>query len=118
MIPRGRVALCALMATTGVFAGATTAQAGVWSEANSGTTETITAIEYQSDSRMWFTTGSGRIFRRNPDGSFAQNSTGPGFASTVLNDIAFQPGGNVGYAVGTGDNLWRSTDGGVNWSKI
>ena len=39
---------------------------GIWTEIPSGTTQNITAIEYQSASRFWFTTAAGAIFKRQP----------------------------------------------------
>jgi hypothetical protein len=54
-----------LMSALGVLgfgAMAGPASAGIWSEIPTGTTEEISAIEYQSDTRFWFTTKSGSIY--------------------------------------------------------
>ena len=53
------------------FAAAPASAASIWTEVPSGTTQNITAIEYQSASRFWFTTAAGAIFKRQADGSFA-----------------------------------------------
>ena len=47
--------------------GAEPAPAGVWIEIPSGTANTITAIEYQSATRFWFTTSAGEIYMRQGD---------------------------------------------------
>ncbi|MEA2460657.1 MAG: hypothetical protein QOH90_834, partial [Actinomycetota bacterium] len=37
--------------------------ASIWTEIASGTTHTITAIEYQAADRFWYVTDSGEIFK-------------------------------------------------------
>jgi hypothetical protein len=93
----------------GVMAGP--ASAGIWSEIPSGTTEEITAIEYRGGDQFWYTTGSGKIFKR-VGGAFQQKYSGPG---VVFRDIEFDASGTIGLAVGTNGRLVRSTDGGNNW---
>ncbi len=63
--------------------------------------------------RFWFTTKSGSVYTRQPDGSFARKLGPTGLA---LNDIEFQAGGNVGLAVGAGGQVFRSADAGATWS--
>lgn len=108
-----RMLLASALGALGLATSAGQAQAASWTEVPSGTTEEITAIEYQSATRFWFTTSSGSIFRRLPDGSFtrAKDPTG-----VTLNDIEFQAGGNVGLAVGNGGQVFRSDDAGTTWS--
>ena len=89
--------------------------AGIWTQIPSGTSSDITGIAYQSDSRFWFVTGSGEIFTRQGDGTFARKF-GP--SSVALNDIAFQPGGNIGIAVGDAGQVLRSVDGGATWNPV
>lgn len=90
------------------------ANAGIWSEIPSGTASEITAIEYQSDTRFWFTTSSGEIWKRRADLSGFDNVRP---ASGIrLNDIEFQAGGDIGFAVGNGGVVVRSTNGGTTWS--
>jgi hypothetical protein len=91
------------------------AHADIWSPIASGTTSDITGIEYQSDSRFWFVTGNGEIFTRQPDGSFSRRY-GP--SSIALTAIAFQPGGQIGVAVGQGGQVLRSIDGGATWTSV
>ena len=51
-----------LIATTlALGALAAPASAGIWTPIESSTTEDITAIEYQSADRFWFTTAAGKI---------------------------------------------------------
>jgi photosystem II stability/assembly factor-like uncharacterized protein len=98
----------------GVMAGP--ASAGIWTSIPSGTTDTISAIEYQGPTRFWYATTNGKIGYRQPDGTFAQ---GAGITPGVIfNDIAFQASGSVGIAVGNGNNVWRSDNGGAGWSKV
>jgi hypothetical protein len=96
----------------GVLAGP--ASAGIWTEVPSNTTEDITAIEYQSADRFWFTTGAGKIYRR-VGGTFQQEASDP---ATSFKDIEFQAGGPVGFAVGTNGAVWRSPDNGDTWVKV
>ena len=91
------------------------AHAGIWTAIPSGTSDTISAIEYQGDGRLWYATTNGKLAHREPTGEFAFGA-GPG-AGIVFNDLAFQPDGDVGIAVGNSDNVWRTTDGGDTWSK-
>ncbi|MET0685092.1 MAG: hypothetical protein ABW060_07240, partial [Solirubrobacteraceae bacterium] len=93
--------------------GAASADAAIWTPVDSGTTEEISAIEYQSGSRFWFTTKNGSVYTRQPDGSFARKLGPTGLA---LNDIEFQAGGNVGLAVGAAGQVYRSSDAGNTWS--
>jgi len=93
---------------------ASPASAGIWTPVESNTTEDITAIEYQAPDRFWFTTGGGKIFRR-VGGTFQQEQAD---LTTVFRDIEFQPGGNIGLAVGTNGKLWRSVNSGDSWSQI
>jgi hypothetical protein len=112
-----RATLALLLTTAAALAAAPSASAGIWTPLSSGLspTDTIKAIDYQSASRFWLATGSGRISTRQPDGTFAVRLSG---VTTSFNDIAFKPGGSVGIAVGTNGNIWRSTDGGATWTRV
>jgi photosystem II stability/assembly factor-like uncharacterized protein len=109
------IRLALLGAVTALAAVAPPASAGIWTEIPSGTTQNITAIEYQSATRVWFTTAGGAIFTRQGDGSFKQTRP-PG--GVPLNDVEFQAGGQIGLAAGDGGLLLRSIDGGASWSKV
>src|SRR4051794_30782785 len=91
------IVACAFSLVPAVMADS--AAAGIWTEIPSGTTQSITAIEYQSPTRFWFTTTAGAIYTRQPDGSFLMTRAPSGAA---LNDIEFQAGGPIGLAVGNG----------------
>src|SRR5215217_6393305 len=110
-----RFSLAAVAATLASAAIAQPASAGIWTEIPSGTSQNITAIEYQSASRFWFTTAAGAIFKRQGDGSFTQVRA-PG--AVPLNDIEFQNGGQIGMAVGAGGLVLRSINGGDSWTAI
>lgn len=91
------------------------AQAATWTPVASGTTDDITAVEYQAADRFWFATANGKIFRR-VGGSFQQVVSKPG---VVFKDLEFQDGGGlVGFAVGTNGTVLRSSDGGATWTSI
>ena len=83
----------------------------IWTEIPSGTTNKITAIEYQADDRFWFATSNGEIFRR-VGGGF-QNGMPPSGAS--FTDIEFLPGSQNGVATGIAGELWFTTNGGASW---
>ena len=89
----------------------------------SGTTENIRAIEYQSESRLWFATDQGSVFYRQPDGSFAQATMFSGGSTGALfRDIAATSDGSVvvavGDAQGTTPNVWRALDGGHTFARV
>src|SRR6478609_239036 len=110
-----RLSLAAVAASLASAAIAQPASASIWTEIPSGTTQNITAIEYQSASRFWFTTAAGAIFKRQPNGTFAQVRAAGG---VPLNDIEFQAGGQIGLAVGNGGLVLRSTNSGDSWTPI
>ena len=108
----GRLAaiLASLLFATAAPAGAAT----IWTPVASGTTQDITAIDYQSDAATWFATSNGQLFYAN-GGGFTQGGSFPG---NSFDDVAFQPGGSVGYAVTVGGHAYRSADGGHSWSVV
>jgi hypothetical protein len=109
-----RTLIVTVLSVLGFGALAGPASAGIWSEVPSNTAEEITAIEYRGADQFWFTTGSGKIYRR-VGGAFQQEYSGPG---VVFRDIEFNDAGTIGLAVGTNGRLVRSTDGGDNWSAV
>lgn len=109
-----RMLLASALGALGFGAMAGQASAGIWTEIPSGTTEEITAIEYRGADQFWFTTGSGKIYRR-VGGAFQQEYSGPGI---VFRDIEFTADGSIGLAVGTNGRLVRSIDGGDSWLAV
>jgi hypothetical protein len=110
-----RRALGPALAAAAALAGAQPAQAGIWTPVPSGTTAEISAIEYQAADRLWFTTRTGEIYKRQPDGTFARKH-GP--TAIPLNDIEFAPTGRLGFAVGNNGQVLRSVDGGEAWFSV
>jgi len=108
----GRLAaiLAGLLLATAAPAGAAT----IWTPVASGTTQDITAIDYQSDAAAWFATSNGQIFYANGGGF----TLGGSFPGNSFDDVAFQPGGSVGYATTVGGHAYRSTDGGHSWRLV
>src|SRR6185312_12148017 len=95
---------------------ASTAQAAsIWTPINSGTTSTITSIVYQSPTRFWYATSSGTIAAFNASSFVAGTGITPG---ENFVDLAFQPGGSVGYAVTSNGHVWRSTNSGTSWTQL
>lgn len=91
----------------------TPAQAApTWTTLASGTTEEITGVEYRAD-RIVFATAGGKIFSGPPSGPFAQVLSQPG---VVFNDIALNPSGTLGLAVGNNGRLARFN--GAVWSMV
>ncbi len=108
----GRLAaiLAGLLLATAAPAGAAT----IWTPVASGTTQDITAIDYQSDAAAWFATSNGQLFYANGGGF----TLGGSFPGNSFDDVAFQPGGSVGYAVTVGGHAYRSTNGGQSWTAV
>lgn len=103
-------ALFALLALT-----STAQAASIWTPISSGTTGTITSIVYQSPTRFWYATSNGTI------AAFNGSSFVPGsgiLAGENFVDLAFQPGGSVGYAVTSNGHVWRSTNSGASWTQL
>ncbi len=114
-IRRGSPRIALALGLLAVVLCASSAQATTWTEIPSGTTEDITAIEYQGPDRFWIGTGAGRIYKR-VGGVFEQKRFVPG---AVIKDIEFQDGGGVvGFAVGTNGTVLRSGSSGDAWGDI
>jgi hypothetical protein len=87
------------------------AHAGIWTELPTPTQATITAIDYQGGDNFWFTT-SGAIYKRNGGGwTLQKNAPGANFT-----DIAFNPSGTTGLAVGQAGIAYRFTGG--QWTQV
>jgi hypothetical protein len=94
----------------------TAAGAVTWTPITSGTASNITAIEYQSPTRFWFTTSNGEIYGRGGGGNFVKQRSASGLA---LNDIEFLPSpSEVGLAVGNSGQVLRTINGGASWTAI
>ena len=109
-----RKASLTLLAVTAALLITSPAHAVTWTAVNSGTSDEITSIDYQSDSRFWFVTGGGDIYKRQGDGSFKRTFDGP----VGLSHIAFQPSGDVGIAISPTAEIYRSANGGDSWAPV
>jgi hypothetical protein len=102
----------ALLATTALVATApAAARASIWTQVDTPTTQTITAIDYQGGDRLWFTTSSA-IYKRT-NGGWAKQLDQPG---TNFRAIEFNPSGTRGLAVGEAGAVWRFN--GSAWTKV
>lgn len=118
--------LSVLLALFAVVAPASAANASppIWTQLASGTTGTISAIVYQSPTRLWYATTSGTIAYLT--GSGFSNATGIPFGEDFV-DLAFQPTsvagapgtiGLYGYAVTANGHVWESSNGGASWTQL
>ena len=105
-VQRRSVALAAAIVS---LIAAAPASAGIWTPVSSGTTNTITAIDYQAPGALYYTTSGGQILKNG-----VVQSTFPGVS---FNDIAFNPSGTVGLAAGSNGKLYRSNAGGP-WTAV
>jgi photosystem II stability/assembly factor-like uncharacterized protein len=111
---RPRLVMAVAVAALLLPAGVARAQSSLWAQVDSGTGNAITAVDYQSDERFWYATEKGEIFRR-VGGVPQLQVTDPN--NTRFNDIAMQPGGNVGIAVGDSGTVYRTTDA-ATWNIV
>jgi hypothetical protein len=98
--------------------------ASIWTPINSGTTDTISSIVYQSPTRFWYATTNGKIKYFNGSSFVAGAGVTPGENFT---DLAFQPTNGVsgpgttglyGYAVASNGDVWQTSNGGVSWTPV
>jgi photosystem II stability/assembly factor-like uncharacterized protein len=106
MNSRRALLLAALLALVAVAA--PTAQAGIWTPYASGTTETITAVDYRAPDQLVYATAGGKIFKNG-----VQKLNAPGVS---FNDLAMSPDGTKGIAVGSNATVYRSANGGETWA--
>ncbi|HWF35836.1 MAG TPA: hypothetical protein VG295_10685 [Solirubrobacteraceae bacterium] len=112
------------IAAAALLGGGSAAQAAtIWVPLSSGTTDTISAIVYQSPTRFWYATTNGKIEYYN--GSSFVAGAGP-VAGTNFTDLAIQPGtpggpgtaGLYGYAVASDGLVLQTSNGGVSWTPV
>jgi hypothetical protein len=98
--------------------------ASIWTPINSGTTDTISSIVYQSPTRFWYATTNGKIEYFNGSSFVAGAGITPGENFT---DLAFQPtsvaggpgtSGLYGYAVASNGHVWQTSNGGTSWTPV
>jgi hypothetical protein len=102
-----RAAPIGALAATAALALAGPASAGIWTPIASGTTASITAIDYAGTTPV-YGTASGQILKGG-----GVVSTNPGFS---VRDIAFNPSGTIGIAALSNARLLVSTNGGGTWT--
>jgi hypothetical protein len=86
---------------------AASARAGIWTPIPSGTVQDITAIDATPGTTV-YGTANGQILK---DGVLRAS-----FPGVTINDIALNPSGTRGVAVGPGGKLYVSADGGLTWA--
>ena len=113
-----KLARKALLALVAITAFPATASAGIWTQIDSGlpagSADIIQTIEYQAPDRLWYGTGSGKLFTKT-GGAMTQTLNAAG---VQFHDIAFKPGSPVGIAVGSGGNIWRTANAGSTWTRV
>lgn len=87
-----------------------------WESVASGTTDTITALEYQGETRAWYGTADGRFGHADDSGAFHLSSTA--FPGHAIADIDFSWFSPTGFAVSTSGGVFRTTDAGRTWSEL
>jgi hypothetical protein len=117
--------LCVVLAFVALLIPAAAAHAAsIWTPINSGTTDTISSVVYQSPTRFWYATTNGKIEYFNGSGFVAGAGVTPGENFT---DLAFQPTsaaggpgttGLYGYAVASNGDVWQTANGGVSWTPV
>jgi hypothetical protein len=90
--------------------GAAQASAATWTQVSTGTTATITSIDY-STGAVIFTTSNGEIFKQSGS-TFVRVENKPG---VVLNQVRMN--GLLGLAVGNAGEVFRTENGGSIWTK-
>ena len=117
-LPR-TVALAVLAFATLLVLSPPARAASIWTPVDSGlgisATDVISAIDYQGENRFWYATQSGKV-RRRVNGAFVAPASVP-TGNVTFNDIAFEPGGTTGVAVGSHGTIWRSYDSGATWTR-
>ncbi|MEA2214392.1 MAG: hypothetical protein QOF83_4340 [Solirubrobacteraceae bacterium] len=98
--------------------------ASIWTPINSGTSDTISSVVYQSPTRFWYATTNGKIEYFNGSSFIAGAGVSPGENFT---DLAFQPTsvaggpgttGLYGYAVTSTGHVWQTSNGGLSWTPV
>jgi len=113
MVPRC-AALTALLIAIAPAAPAVALPA--WESVTSGTTDTITALEYQGETRAWYGTADGRFGYADESGAFHVSPTS--FPGQEIADMDFSWFSPTGFAVSTSGRVFRTTDAGRNWSDL
>ncbi len=90
--------------------GAAQASGSTWTPLSTGTTATITSIDY-STRAILFTTSNGGIFKQSGE-TFAQVESKPG---VVFNQVRMN--GSLGLAVGNAGAVFRTNNGGGTWTQ-
>ena len=105
-----RLIVCSLLLVLAVSSAPAAAQS-IWTPVATPNTEEIAAIEYR-DAFLRYATSSGKIFRRQGDGTFAQEFTVPG---RQFHELEFNPSGTVGLAGADNGKLYRFNG---SWSEV
>jgi PASTA domain-containing protein len=115
---RGSRFLCSVLLATvaTLIAAGPAAAASIWTPVASGTGGTISAIATPKAGEVVFTTTAGDIYYL-AGGAFAKATLNTP-APLPFEDVAMSPEGTVGIAVGEGGEVYRSSNSGLNWTKL
>jgi hypothetical protein len=101
--------VCALAAI-----GAAQASAATWTQVSTGTTATITSIDY-STGAVIFTTSNGEIFKQSGS-TFVRVENKPGVVFNQVRMNSVNP--LLGLAVGNAGAVFRTENGGSTWTQV
>jgi len=106
-----------------LFSGILSAQPGSWSEQNSGVTATLTSVWSVSNSNVWVCGYLGTVLKSANAGLNWINLTGSGIPTNVsLINVCGFPSNSTNALVagyqGTNTWVWKTTNGGTNWTQV
>jgi hypothetical protein len=109
--PRRRLLATLLALACLLGAGGAQAGAATWTQVSTGTSATITSIDY-STGAILFTTSNGEIYKQ-AGGTFTRVESEPG---VVFNQVRMN--GSRGLAVGNAGAVFTTVDGGEKWTRV
>ncbi len=90
-----------------------------WKRISGVPTDIILNDLYFFDAKNGFIVGNKNYVGQISNGNFAQTIlSGTSGKNFSLTGIHFQQGGNLGIIVGSSGSIWKTTDKGVNWTKL
>ncbi|MHC4304216.1 MAG: YCF48-related protein [Planctomycetota bacterium] len=96
-------------------AGASPAWAASWYHLNSGTTETLDAIQFPVDATTGYAVGGHGVILKTTDGGMTWIAQDSGITDAALFSLHFPVDELTGYVVGAYGSALKTTDGGATW---